>query len=322
MDTISPGANRYVAKSEYPVLCSVQTPLDLLQPRPQDDFMEFIVGAVQPGLEDVQSDSAPRSDRSNRVFFSSRETEVVVASSALLPSAGYVLHDEIMSCDSLNNPFDKVSREDYAKHLPLQNFIPKVNLAKDLVSSLGDRHLTQQCIGLITDLQRLSEILTQILTFHKGVKVALWDESLRDAIWKSQKTLVELLQLPGREQHAGRLTSPSWQKMRRRVARQTLSIGVAAGLHAEIASHVHAITMKFDKVKKYASGLSCPFYLSELIHFIGDHPSSRAPFAAFHTPSNSFPRLPVHLCTLMKTEQVHLYPVTHQHHLQQPRLSH
>ena len=149
-----------------------------------------------------------------------------------------------------------VSKDDHTQHVPLEKFIFRVNLAKDLFSALEDGNIPElQNLALATHMQDLSDALSQTRTFYKGVEFRRWDIGLLDALWASQGTLVDLLQLPPREQHMDHQNNPIQQRMLLRVKRQVLMPLKAARIQAEIGDRIHAITAELKRVKLCVRGL-------------------------------------------------------------------
>lgn len=225
--------------------------LGLLRPQHKDAIMAFLAGAVQK-LGSLRSKSASSSDQLDQVASRSATSHEQVSPCVLVSPSDYLFLDGMASRTSSENPFDAISADDHAKHRSLENFILQVNLAKDLFSALEARKVPQlQSTHIAADLQKLGDVLSQTLAFYKGVKGTFWDARLRDAIWESQKPLINLLQLSPRRQQTDCPSDPDWQQMLRRVARQMSTAGDAAQLLVEVARHVQAITIQFDRVKVY-----------------------------------------------------------------------
>jgi hypothetical protein len=213
--------------------------------------MEPLAGTVQE-LGSLRSKSASSSDQLDQVVSRSAPSYGQVSARVLVSPSDYIFPDGMAPLTSSENPFHAVFADDYAKHRSLENFIPQVNLAKDLFLALEARKMPQlQSIDIAADLQKLSDVLSQTLAFYKGVEGVFWDARLRDAIWESQKPLINLLQLSPRQQQTDCPSGRGWHQMLRRVTRQMPTAGEAAQLLVEIAKHVQAITIQFDRVKVY-----------------------------------------------------------------------
>lgn len=214
--------------------------------------MDSKLDQVQQHIGTARSNSVSTSDSLDAAASTSIETAKVVMATVLLVDAGVVCHYETNSRDLLDNAFDIITEGLRAKHLPLDNFIWKVDLAKTLISSLVDRNIVDpQNVELLRNLEKLSDVLSSTLTFNEGAEAALRDAELRDAIWKSQSTLGDLLQLYPRWQDAARPISPGQREMMRQLNREALRTRRAAGLQREIAGHVHTITTQLNKIKMY-----------------------------------------------------------------------
>lgn len=209
--------------------------------------MESTASASQPQHgrtkhKEASIASAPDETAQRSSDMGDDDTSVII-----LTPADYSTQNQESHYRLLDNPFRFLTLEERRKHHGLEEFILKLNVAKAVVSALEDRHIPRlQCSTLIRYIQELSNALSKRLANCNTVDTFNLNAGLDDAIWESQETMFNMLQLLPKRQENDRVNGPGWEQTLRQVAKWLLGGHRLPHLQTELANHVQVIKAQVD----------------------------------------------------------------------------
>jgi hypothetical protein len=158
----------------------------------------------------------------------------------------------------LDNPFKFLTADERRRHLTLDEFVLKLNIAKAVVSTLEDRHIPRlRCSTLVRYIQELSNALSKRLAECNTVETFNLNAGLDDAIWESQETMCKMLQLLPKRQENDLMNGPGWEQTLQRVAKWLLGNRQLPRLQIELANHVQAIKAQVDNGELWVLSSNC-----------------------------------------------------------------
>jgi hypothetical protein len=209
--------------------------------------MESTTSAFQPQHGRTEHKEASITNTSDEMAQRSSDMGDDDTSVIILTPADYSTQNQKSHHRLLDNPFKFLTADERRKHLGLEEFILKLNVAKTVVSTLKDRHIPQlQCSTLVRYIQELSDALSKRLADCNAVETFNLNAGLDDAIWESQETMFNMLQLLPKRHENDLVNGPGWEQTLQRVAKWLLGSHQLPRLQTKLANHVQAIKAQMD----------------------------------------------------------------------------
>ena len=221
--------------------------------------MESTASAFQPQHGQTEHKEASIANTSDETAQRSSDMGDDDTSVIILTPADYSTQNQESHHRLLDNPFKVLTTDERRKHLGLEGFILKLNVAKAVVSTLEDRHIPHlQCSTLVKYIQELSNALSKRLADYNTVETFNLNTGLDDAVWESQETMSDMLQLLPKRQENDLVNGPGWEQTLQQVAKWLLACHRLPRLQMKLANHVQVIKAQVDDGELWVLSSNCP----------------------------------------------------------------